>query len=469
MTSSSQRTLVLVLALAAALRLATIVAFPSLLHPDEVFQLYEQAHRWAFGYGMVPWEFQEGTRSPVLPFALSLIFQAAEPLFGGPQGYILAARIVLAASSLVAVAAVYRMGARESSLHGLLAGLLAAGWHEIVYLAGRPLTEAVATTVLLTGLAVASAPDALYTRRRLLTVGFCLGLCLVLRVHLAPGILVATIWVARAQWRARWLPLLMGGALPVAAFGVADWIVWGAPFVSHLRAFHINVVLDKASEYGVSPPHWYLTHMFSGRHLAAAIILFLAAIRLRASALWIATAAAIIAAHSVIPHKELRFIAPATACLAVVAALGFADLVAYARSLWPRGQRILTAGAAIAVLAVGVGLGFSGGFAHIWYRDRGVILAQAAVARMPDLCAIRLVGLDWSRTGGYAFLHRNVPILPEAASNLPASAYNVVIATEQAAANVAPPYRRQACFGGVDRVCVLVRDGPCTALPDAGG
>ena len=50
----ADRTLLILLALAMLVRLAAIIAFPSLHHPDENFQLFEQAHRIAFGYGVVP-------------------------------------------------------------------------------------------------------------------------------------------------------------------------------------------------------------------------------------------------------------------------------------------------------------------------------------------------------------------------------------------------------------------------------
>ena len=34
---------------------------------DEIFQTLEQGHRLAFGYGLVPWEYQSGARSWLLP------------------------------------------------------------------------------------------------------------------------------------------------------------------------------------------------------------------------------------------------------------------------------------------------------------------------------------------------------------------------------------------------------------------
>ena len=154
----ADRTLLALLALALALRLAAIVAFPSLHHPDENFQLLEQAHRIAFGYGVVPWEFRDGIRSPVLPYVLAGLFRLGERLAGGPEGYLLVTRAALAALSLLTVVAVYRMGQRTSRTHAVMAALVAATWFELVYFAGRPLTEAVATTFLVVALSLASVP-----------------------------------------------------------------------------------------------------------------------------------------------------------------------------------------------------------------------------------------------------------------------------------------------------------------------
>src|SRR5580700_9266325 len=161
------RTLLILLALALLVRLAAIVVFPGLHHPDENFQLLEQAHRIAFGYGVVPWEFRDGIRSPVLPYVLAALFWLGERLVGGPEGYLFVARSALAAISLLGVAAVYRMGQRVSRTHALMAALVAATWFELVYFAGRPLTEAVATTFLVVGLALASVPPERLGFRRL--------------------------------------------------------------------------------------------------------------------------------------------------------------------------------------------------------------------------------------------------------------------------------------------------------------
>ena len=53
--------------LSIGLRLVPVLFVPSLNWDDEIFQATEPAHRLVFGYGIVPWEFQLGMRSWILP------------------------------------------------------------------------------------------------------------------------------------------------------------------------------------------------------------------------------------------------------------------------------------------------------------------------------------------------------------------------------------------------------------------
>ena len=55
-------TLLAIAAAAVVVRVVVALAFPNVAWPDEVFQTAEQAHRLAFGDGLVPWEFREGAR-----------------------------------------------------------------------------------------------------------------------------------------------------------------------------------------------------------------------------------------------------------------------------------------------------------------------------------------------------------------------------------------------------------------------
>jgi len=463
------------LALAFLIRAAAIIAFPSLHFTDENFQFFEPAHRLAFGTGITVWEFHPaGIRSFVPPFLYACIFSFAEVLVGGPKGYLFAAKLVLALSSLVGVAAVYRMGKRTSPTHALIAGLVAATWFELVYFAGRPLSEAVTTTVLLIGLSLASVSDKELTRTRLLAIGFCLGLCLMLRIHLAIGLIVAALFVGRFYLRARWWPMALGGLVPVVVFGATDWITYGVPFHSYIGYVRINVTQGVASSFGVSPPGWYFQSLWVHWKYALPILAMLVALRTRTSMIWIATAMAIIVSHSVIPHKEYRFVLPAIACLMIVAAMGSSDLIETAkRLLEPRraGQYVIFVCASLWV-ATSVALAFADPFVFEWFKTRGLIEASFAAAKKPNLCGLLFYDYNWWETGGYTHLHRNVPFYVFDHRSGPAirstAGFDAIILKRSSIVDFATRYRIQQCFTslGVEDVCLMVREGPCTSDPD---
>jgi phosphatidylinositol glycan class B len=165
-----------------------------------------------------------------------------------------------------------------------------------------------------------------------------------LRIHLGIGLFVAALFVGRCYLSARWWPMAAGGLIPVAVFGATDWITYGAPFQSYIEYVRINLTQGVASSFGVSPPEWYFQSLWVHWKYALPIVAMLVALRTRTSMIWIATAMAIIVSHSIIPHKEYRFVLPAIACLIVVAAMGSSDLIEIAkRLLGPRrgGQYVI--------------------------------------------------------------------------------------------------------------------------------
>jgi hypothetical protein len=467
-------TLLVLLAVALVLRLAGVIFFPSLHHPDENFQLFEQAHRIAFGYGVIPWEFREGIRSPVLPTILAALFWLGERAFGGPEGYLLLARSALAVSSLAGVAAVYWMGRRTSQTHALIAGLVAATWFELVYFAARPLTEAVATTVLLVGLSLATVPERDLTFRRLVGIGFSLGLAAMLRIHLAPGVLVAAVYVGRLDVSRRWWPLAIGAVVPVIGFGAADWLYWGAPFSSYVEMIRVDLIDGKASTFGVDPPWFYFGELASIWAGALPILTGLILLRARGSALWVVVALAIIAAHMLVPHKEYRFVLPAFACLAVAAAMGSADLIERLRALTEpvdKASGAFTVLAAALWVATSAALAAAPGFSDEWFEARGLIEAAFQLAHEGELCGVLFYNDDWASTGGYAHLHRNVPLYALADDQETAQqsteAFNAIVLSRESVEEFEPQYELEQCSGEEeDAVCIMRREGACTPLPD---
>jgi hypothetical protein len=375
---------------------------------------------------------------------------------------------MLALTSLGGVVAVYRMGLRISPLHALLVGLVVATWFEFVYFAGRPLTEALATTVLLIGLSLASIPDEDLTDRRLFWIGLCLALCVMLRLQLLPGIVIAAAWVGRLHLD-RWKLITVGALVPISVFGVTDLIAWGVPFHSYFESVRLNIFKGVASNFGTAPPYWYLYLWASNWSYAFPLLLGLIALRARTSLLWILVAFAIIISHSLIPHKEYRFVFPALASLVLVAALGSADLlrVLGARTVWPAAWV-----AAVTWITISAALAFAPPFRAEWFRSQKLIEAQQLLAKQKTLCGVLLSDdIGWHRTGGYSHLHRDVPVYAAQPGSFDAAkvkrAFNGVILRRSSRTSLPHEFKIVQCIGAgrAKDVCVMMREGACETVP----
>src|SRR6185312_5525190 len=74
-TKLDWRLLAAILLAAAVPRVVLAVDDQGIFWPDEIFQSLEQAHRVVFGYGFIPWEFQQGARSWLFPGVFVLLWK----------------------------------------------------------------------------------------------------------------------------------------------------------------------------------------------------------------------------------------------------------------------------------------------------------------------------------------------------------------------------------------------------------
>ena len=100
------------------------------------------------------------------------------------------------------------------------------------------------------------------------------------------------------------------------------------------------------------------------------------------------------------------------------------------------------------------------------------MLAEFRLAHEPALCGVLFYGEGWHDTGGYAHLHRKVPLylLPRSrdAVRERATAYNAIVARRPAMEDLPPQFTSRACFSAPreEDLCVLMREGGCTPADD---
>ncbi|HMC94016.1 MAG TPA: mannosyltransferase, partial [Polyangia bacterium] len=124
----AQPIVAVVLLLAAIPRVWAAIGDQGMLWPDEIYQSVEQAHRLAFGYGFVPWEFQDGARSWLFPGVLGLFWKLGMLVgIGSEPVLLLLTRLAMVGLALVGIYASMRIAeAFAGPTAALLAGFLGA-------------------------------------------------------------------------------------------------------------------------------------------------------------------------------------------------------------------------------------------------------------------------------------------------------------------------------------------------------
>ncbi|MBA2935734.1 hypothetical protein HZF05_16745 [Sphingomonas sp. CGMCC 1.13654] len=458
------------LLLSVAIR-ATLLVKPRSYQADEVFQYLEQAHRLVFGPGVIPWEYRLGIRSWLFPLALSGPMALGGWLAPGTGAYLLLPKIALVLLSLTVVRAAYSLGRRISPLHALVAALVAAGWSELALFATQALSDSVALPLFFGGAAL------LYGKpgpRRLAAAGSLLALACLIRFQDTPAILLFVVLVCRLD-RQRWLWGL-AGAVPMLAISAAIDLAMGqAPFGWVWANFHQNITVGR-SYLWVEKPSFYLRRIVTIWKVAALPILILAGIGARRYPALLAMAAADIALHSAVAHKEYRYILLATTAIALLAAIGTADAVTWARQRWSRAPWLT-----VALLFWGITSIMTTRprfVAYEWSQATPSLEAFTLARNSPEICGLAVHGIWWSHTGAYAYLHRPIPqYLPDfahdpgAALRTGAPAFDAIVAPPRTR-DLPSSYGVKQCFGEDGRypdqaACLYERSGVCDPRPAA--
>ena len=420
------RLLPLVLALAFAVRAAVALAGDFVLHPDEIMQYLEPAHRLAFGSGVVYWEYFYGARSWLVPGAVAGVLALFDAVgLGQPRWYVDGVKLAFCALSLAVPAGMYVFARRHfSETAARLALLAGAFWYELAGFAHKPLTEFVAAAPLvgLLALCVHPAPD----RTRVVAPSAALAvLAAAVRLQYAP---VALVLLAVLFLRTRRkLLLAAAAAAALCAVGVFDALTWERGlFHSYVTNVRFNLILGEMRA-GESPPYQFLLWLTVAGGGLSALTLAGALRAPRRYGLLLGLIALVLLSHSLQSHKEYRFV---FAVIPLWLLIG-ADLVVRVRR-WmsrrlaarPHAGRWTTAAAAVlfaAVSSAGVlnALPAQERVYRAWSRESGVtgfvrgqdpiFAAYRHLARAPGVAAVWQVDRPYFNLPGYYYLHRSIP------------------------------------------------------------
>lgn len=308
------------IALGALLRIYLAIAEFGMIHADEQFQTLEPAARFIYGFGTETWEWENGSRSWIVPIfympVLGLLKLAG--ITGGSVA-IAACRLWMVLFSLLTLWRLHLL----LRLHGAgsLPRFLALGAFALlpamIYWAPATFSDGWSTFFLWAGFTQAAF---FFRGERKYDAAFAaifLTLAVLVRIQLLPWAGTALL-VFFLQAKSARKEIVLAALVPTAAAGALDWYSWGTPFWSYYWNLAMNLLHGAADSNGTMPwwayPGLIAENLGLPFFLAAAGSYLFCLFRPRhwEKVDWLIFAPALLhlIAHSVIPHKETRFMLP---------------------------------------------------------------------------------------------------------------------------------------------------------------
>lgn len=297
-------------------------------HPDEHFQILEFA--WARAglspLADLPWEFSARIRPTLQPtVALGVLAALRTVGIASPYPWILVLRLGTLALAFLIVLYVCARIARTLGRPGRRTLWLAA-----LFLWFAPLLTGRFTSENWSGLALAAAIPLLEAepaRARDLGAGALLGLAFVVRFQIGFACAALVLWLVLqgSGGRAR-AARVIAGAVPVLVLAVlGDAWFYRAWMFTPWEYLRTNLIEGVASTFGIAPWYWYLAQapLWMAPPLGPLVVALCAAgAAARPRSPWVWAFAAFVLGHSLIAHKELRFLFPMLYLVPVLAAFG---------------------------------------------------------------------------------------------------------------------------------------------------
>jgi hypothetical protein len=318
--------LAVVLAVAAALRLAAAIWSRGYGMLDDHFDVIEVAQRWADGHR--DWLGRpDSYRSLLYPGLHAAIFRALEGMgVFDPQSKMLVVRLLHGAWSMLTVLFGYRAaealaGRRAARVAGML---LAAFWF-LPFFSVRNLIESVSQPPLILAVWLLARPDAERRPRQALAAGAWLVLAFAIRFPTAIASAGIVLFLLASR-RVRDGLLVAAGALASALVlqGGSDWLGYGRPFSSVLAYVAFNSNPATVSTFPTGPWHRYLGLLLGILIPPTSLALLWGGLRAwRRLGLLFWPTAAFLVAHSAFAGKQERFLLPVIPLLLLLCSLGW--------------------------------------------------------------------------------------------------------------------------------------------------
>ncbi|XP_031394344.1 GPI mannosyltransferase 3 isoform X2 [Punica granatum] len=300
-----------------AMRAVNSLLVQTYFNPDEHWQALEVAHKIAFGYGHLTWEWKEGIRSYLHPMVFALLYKVLA-LLGLDKPWLMVKAPRLLQSFFCAIGDLYL-----HKLSHVLFGYCVARWALFSELLNwfmffcfpRTLSNSLETVLTLVGLyywpclRASSSRDPAVSRSWGLFVA-----ALACAIRPTSAIIWAYIgllelWFTSDRMKFIFLETIPIGALVLGFTFLLDRLVYGSWVFVPLNFLKFNFLSSGGDYYGTHVWHWYFSQgftvmLFTFLPFSLAGIAMAKHWRLSGLIGWV------LGLYSVLGHKEFRFVLP---------------------------------------------------------------------------------------------------------------------------------------------------------------
>ena len=457
------RFLLPVLVLAFAVRAAIALCGDFVLHPDEVMQYLEPAHRLVFGSGVTYWEFFYGARAWLVPGMVAGMLKVFDLVgLGEPFWYVGGVKLMFCAISLLIPVGMYFFARRHfGELSARVALLAGAFWYELVGFAHKPMTEFVATALLMV-LLVLCVRSSVNRAGTVYLMALVAVLVAAVRLQYAPiALLLLGVFFFRTEKKVQ---LVVAAGAFLLVVGVFDAMTWdGGLFHSYITNIRFNLIVDQGRA-GETPGYQFLWWLLLASVGLGALCVVIALRDMRRYGFLLAMIGLVLLIHSVSAHKEYRFVFAVVPLWLVIGA----DVVA---RFGVRGNTRIWGLAAVLFAAVSLcgilnALPSQDQVYRAFSRETGkvgfirgqdpIFAAYRYLARAPGVLGVWQVDRPYFNLPGYYYLYREIPFYDVHSGRainkgleITAASVSHIVVSDTSLANPIPGYTVDKQFGDV--------------------
>lgn len=308
------------------LRCLNAVTINTFFQADEYWQSLEPAHELVFGYGYLTWEWREGLRSFIHPLLFSVVYAVSEMLGLGELGVLylpkIAQGVITAIGEWYLYKFVQRVTKNELIARGalLLSVISAFNWYCITRTFSNSF-ELTLTTVALSYWNWGAVVD--WTEMNI-SLGFAALSCFLRPTNGLVWVVLGLQFLWRSSWNQR-MKLVTSSLIMTVVVGsintVIDYWYYGQLIFPLWKFIKFNAVSSLSRFYGVSPWHFHLTQSLPLILMLYIPFFLYGCIKAPYSGLN-TVVISVIAAFSLIDHKEFRFMLPLQPFMLLITSYG---------------------------------------------------------------------------------------------------------------------------------------------------